>query len=105
SSRSPWPIGRGLRRVRDRQLPAVYRSALPKTPIARLRRTRVDATDREGRAATGDLDRGQGVDDPEARKGRGGCRQAGRPGDALPGALLRALLLPGPGSPVLRVHR
>ena len=30
--------------------------------------------------------------------------EAGRPGHALPGAVLRPLLLPGPGSPVLLVH-
>ena len=45
----------------------------------------------------GDLDRRQGVDDPEARALRPRGREPGRPGDALPGALLRALLLPGAG--------
>ena len=39
----------------------------------------------------------------EEARPRGG--QAGRPADALPGALLRPLLLPGPGRPVLQLHR
>ena len=39
----------------------------------------------------------------EAARPRGG--QAGRPGHALPGAVLRALLLPGAGARVLRLHR
>ena len=60
---------------------------------------------RPRRAAAGNLDRRQGVDDPEARglRPRGG--QAGRPGDALPGAVLRPLLLPGAGEAVLQLHR
>ena len=58
-----------------------------------------------GALAPGHLDRRQGIDDPEARglRPRGG--EAGRPGDALPGAVLRAVLLPGPGRPVLQLHR
>ncbi len=60
---------------------------------------------RPWRARPGDLDRRQGIDDPEARglRPRGG--QAGRPVHPLPGAVLRALLLPGPGRPVLQLHR
>ena len=50
-----------------------------------------------GRAAPGELDRRQGIDDPEARGARARGGEAGRPGDALPGAVLRPLLLPGPG--------
>ena len=57
------------------------------------------------RARPGQLDRRQGIDDPEARGAspRGG--QAGRPVHALPGAVLRTVLLPGPGRPVLQLHR
>ncbi len=61
--------------------------------------------DRSRRAPAGHLDRRQGVDDPEARGVRPRGGQAGRPVHALPGAVLRALLLPGPGPPVLRLHR
>ena len=66
---------------------------------------RPDGTDRPRRARPGQLDRRQGIDDPEARGtgARGG--QAGRPVHPLPGALLRAVLLPGPGRPVLQLHR
>ena len=64
-----------------------------------------DAQDRSWGAAPGQLDRRQGVDDPEARDVRPRGGQAGRPGLLHAGALLRALLLPGPGRRVLRLHR
>ena len=63
------------------------------------------ASNRPWRARPGDLDRRQGIDDPEARGLRPRGRQAGRPVHPLPGAVLRAVLLPGPGRPVLQLHR
>src|SRR3954468_22707616 len=51
------------------------------------------------------VDGRQGVDDPGARAGGPRRRRAGRPRPLLPGAVLRALLLPGPGQGVLRVRR
>src|SRR5262245_30365498 len=85
--------------------PARYALPLPRptvTPPAH--RGGSDAPHRPRRAAAGHLDRRQGVDDPEARAGRPRGLEAGRPGDALPGAVLRALLLPGPGPAVLQLH-
>src|SRR5690606_40336901 len=51
------------------------------------------------------LDRRQGVDDPGPPAGRPRRRRPGRVRAVLPGAVLRALLLPGPGPRVLRVRR
>ena len=56
-------------------------------------------------ARPGQLDRRQGIDDPEARGAGARGRQAGRPVRPLPGAVLRAVFLPGPGRPVLQLHR
>ena len=63
------------------------------------------AANRPRGARPGQLDRRQGIDDPEARGARARGGQAGRPGDPVPGALLRPVLLPGPGRPVLQLHR
>src|SRR3954447_24511025 len=51
------------------------------------------------------VDGRQGVDDPGTRAGGPGRGRAGCSGPVLPGAVLRALLLPGPGQGVLRVRR
>src|SRR2546425_11691650 len=73
--------------------------------LPRTRNEGKDAAQRPGGAPPGQLDRRQGIDDQEAREARPRGGQAGRPGDALPGALLRPLLLPGPGPAVLQLHR
>ena len=77
-------------------IPARHRRCTLGRPFGRPSEGR-DVPNRPRRAPAGNLDRRQGVDDPEARglRPRGG--EAGRPGHALPGAVLRALLLPGPG--------
>ncbi len=60
---------------------------------------------RESRLVADRLVGRQGIDDRQAR-GRGpGGRRSGGTGDVLPGAVLRAVLLPGAGHRVLRVHR
>ncbi len=51
------------------------------------------------------LDRRQGVDARQARAVRPGRRRAGRPGDLLPGAVLRPLLRHHPGPEVLPLRR
>ena len=102
-------VARRIPRLRQRRV----RSRRPRLALdrraVRARRRMLDARcpdapNRPRRAGPGHLDRRQGIDDPEARglRARGG--QAGRPGHAVPGAVLRAVLLPGPGRPVLQLH-
>src|SRR4051794_32761953 len=50
------------------------------------------------------VDGRQGVDDPGTRAGGPRRGRAGCSGPVLPGTVLRALLLPGPGQGVLRVR-
>ena len=91
----------------ERRRRPVYASPSSDHSSHRIRRRggrTTDATRRPRSAPAGELDRRQGVDDPEAREGGPRCGQAGRAGHALPGAVLRPLLLPGPGSPVLQLH-
>ena len=59
----------------------------------------------QGGAAADRLDGRQGVHDRQARGGGTRGIGPGSAGHLLPGAVLRALLLPGAGGAVLRVHR
>ena len=63
------------------------------------------AHDGARRAGPNDLDRRQGKHDQGARGVRAGGGRAGRQGGLLPGAVLRAVLLPGAGREVLRLRR
>ena len=60
---------------------------------------------RESRLAADRLVGRQGIDDRQARGGGPRGRRPGSTGDVLPGAVLRAVLLPGAGHRVLRLHR
>src|SRR3954470_20820315 len=60
---------------------------------------------RPRRARPGELDRRQGIDDPEARGTRPRGGETGRAVHPVPGAVLRTVFLPGPGRPVLLLHR
>ena len=63
-----------------------------------------DVDDREGRAAADGLGRNPGSHDRQARGGGARGRGRRRAGDVLPGAVLRAVLLPGAGPAVLQLH-
>ena len=96
---------RPARQASHRTVPRGGARCTIEPPANRLVEEARDAPNDPCRARPGQLDRRQGIDDPEARGAgpRGG--QAGRPDHPVPGALLRALLLPGPGRPVLQLHR
>ena len=63
------------------------------------------AEDCQSRPAADRLGRRQGIDDRQARGGGTRRRRRGCRGHLLSGAVLRAVLLPGAGHQVLRLHR
>ena len=69
------------------------------------RRGSAHAERRPSGAGPDEVDRRQGLDDRPPRRLRAPGRVARRAGHVLPGAVLRPLLLPGPGRGVLRLRR
>ena len=69
------------------------------------RRGSAHAERRPSGAGPDEVDRRQGLDDRPPRRLRAPGRVARRAGDVLPGAVLRPVLLPGPGRGVLRLRR